>query len=225
VDVRDGFSDGDAAPAEDTVRTWVEQDFSVDIATLTAVEHGADEASQLWRGVGAGGESYAVKLSGGGTPAGLIVSMHLAEHGMAGVIPPLTSRHGRPWSDRESRRLSVVPWVSETRALEAEMSPAHWRSYGVLLAKVHAAEVTDELAKALPCEDHNHEQVASAARTLDSSLRLTVEGPADAGRTVDGLVRALAQEWCAPGNRVSTLLDEADRLGRDLQAQDSSDVV
>jgi hypothetical protein len=66
VDVRDGISDGGAAPADDSVRIWVQQDFGVDIATLTAVGHAADEASRLWRGVGAGGESYTVKLSGGG---------------------------------------------------------------------------------------------------------------------------------------------------------------
>lgn len=225
MDVEDGFSDGGAASAGDSLRVWVQQDFGVEIATLTAVEHGADEASRLWRGVGAGGASYAVKLSGGGTPAGLIVSVHLAEHGVAGVMHPLIGRHGRPWSDRERRRLSVVPWVSETRALEGEMSPAHWRSYGALLAKVHATAVTDPLAKSLPREDDTHEHAASTARTLDSSLRLTAEDPAAAGRTVDGLVRALAQEWCAAGNRVSTLLDQTDRLGRDLQTGKSSSVV
>jgi spectinomycin phosphotransferase len=214
VDVEDGFSDGGAASAGDSLRVWVQQDFGVEIATLTAVEHGADQASLLWRGVGADGASYAVKLSGGGTPAGLIVSVHLAEHGVAGVTRPLISRHGRPWSDRERRRLSVVPWVFETRALDGEMSPTHWRSYGALLAKVHATAVTDALAMSLPREDHTHDQVASAARTLDSSLRLTAEDPAAAGRTVDDLVRALAQEWCLAGNRVSTLLDQADRLGR-----------
>jgi spectinomycin phosphotransferase len=224
VDVEDGFSDGGAASANDRVRVWVQQDFGVEIATLTAVEHGADEASLLWRGVGAGGASYAVKLSGGGTPAGLTVSAHLAEHGVAGVMHPLISGHGRPWSDREHRRLSVVPWVRETRALEGEMSPAHWRSYGALLAKIHATAVTDALAKSLPHEDHTHDQVASAARTLGSSLRLTAEDPAT-GRTVDALVRALAQEWCAAGDRVSTLLDQADRLGRDLHAGEPSSVV
>ncbi|MBE3076001.1 MAG: aminoglycoside phosphotransferase family protein, partial [Actinobacteria bacterium] len=206
------------------MRIWVQQDFGVEIITLTAVEHGADEASLLWRGVGAGGASYLVKLSGGGTPAGLFVSVHLAEHGVAGVMRPLIGRHGRPWSDRGRRRLSVVPWVSETRALEGEMSPAHWRSYGALLAKVHATAVTDALATSLPREDHTHYHWASVARTLDSSLRLTAEDPA-AGGTVDDLVRALAQEWCAAGDRVSTLLDQADSLALDLHTGESTSVV
>lgn len=203
---------------------WVQQDFGVEITTLSAVEHGADEAAQLWRGLGAGGASYAVKLSEGGTPAGLIVSAHLAEHGVAGVTRPLISRTGQPWSERERRRLSVVPWVSGGRALEGQLSAAHWRAYGALLAKVHATEVMEALATSLPREDHTHEQAASTARTLDRSLRLPAQEPA-AGCTVDALVCALAQAWRTADNRVSTLLAQADGLGRQLQARPAVNVV
>lgn len=83
-----------SAPTSDTLSAWVQQDFGVDITTLGSVGHGADESAQLWRGFGADGASYAVKLSEAGTPAGLIVSAHLAEHGVAGVPRPLMSRNG-----------------------------------------------------------------------------------------------------------------------------------
>jgi spectinomycin phosphotransferase len=214
-----------SAPTSDTLSAWVRQDFGVEITTLSSVEHGADEAAQLWRGSGTDGGSYAVKLSGAGTPAGLIVSAHLAEHGVAGVTHPLMSRRRQPWSEREHLRLSVVPWVSEARALEGEMSAAHWTSYGALLAKVHATAVTEKLAAALPREDHTHEQAASTARALDSALRLAAEGPEAGGRTVDALVQALAQEWCAAGGRVLALLEQADTLGRELQARKAPNVV
>jgi len=203
---------------------WVQQDFGVEITTLSPVEHGAEAAAQLWRGCGADGASYAVKLSGAGTPAGLILSAHLAEHGVADVPRPLMGAQGQPWSEREGRRLSVVPWVSEARALEGEMSAAHWTSYGALLAKVHATTVTDELATSLPREDHHHEQAASATRALDRSLRLVAE-ESEAGRPADPLVHALAQEWCAAGDRVLALLERADYLGRELQARKAPNVV
>lgn len=214
-----------SAPTSDTLSAWVQQDFGVEITTLSSVEHGADEAAQLWRGFRADGASYAVKLSGAGTPAGLIVSAHLAEHGVAGVTRPLMSRKRQPWSEREHRRLSVVPWVSDVRALEGEMSAAHWTSYGALLAKVHATAVTEALATSLPSEDHTHEQAASTVRVLDSSLRLAAEEPEVGGRTVDALVHALAQEWCTAGDRVLALLEQADGLGRELQTRKAPSVV
>ncbi|MGH8776646.1 MAG: hypothetical protein ACRDWI_16305 [Jiangellaceae bacterium] len=190
----DGFGGGLVPGVVESLRAWVWEDFAVDLGEIEGVGHGGDEAAQLWRGVSADGVSYAVKLSGGGTPAGLIVSAHLAEHGVPGVTAPVPTRHGRLWSEREGRRLSVVPWVSDDRALSGGMSAGHWTSYGALLAKVHDTAVTDELARILPREDHTHERVASAARALDSRLHRPADDPTGVGGLTDELARALAEE-------------------------------
>lgn len=70
-----------AAPAGKRVRAWVREDFGIDLTSIHGVGHGTDEAAQLWRAVAADGIPYAIKLSGGGTPAGLVVSAHLLAHG------------------------------------------------------------------------------------------------------------------------------------------------
>jgi len=214
-----------AATAGQRLRAWVREDFDVDLTAIEAVGHGADEAAELWRGVSVDGSSYAVKLSGGGTAAGMVVSAYLAEHGVPGVVGPVPARSGRLWSEREGRRLSVVPWVSDDRALGGGMSPGHWASYGALLAKVHATAVTDALAKLLPREDHTHERVASNIRALDSRLHISVDEPTGAGVPADYLARALAQEWCAAAGLVSTLLEQADGLGRELRTRHTPSVV
>jgi spectinomycin phosphotransferase len=207
------------------MRAWVREDFGVDLAAIDGVGHGADEAAELWRGVSVAGAPYAVKLSGGGTPAGMVVSAYLAEHGVPGVVGPVPTLHGRLWSEREGRRLSVVPWVSDDRALGGGMSPGHWASYGALLAKVHATAVTDALATLLPRVDHTHERVASTVRALDSQLHMSVHEPAGAGCPADHLGRAVAQEWCASAGLVSTLLEQADGLGRELRTRHTTGVV
>jgi hypothetical protein len=66
----------------------------------------------------------------------LVVSAHLAQHGVQRVVGPVPTRYARLWSEREGRRLSVVPWVSDDRALAGEMSAEHWGSYGALLGVV-----------------------------------------------------------------------------------------
>jgi len=199
------------------VREWVHDDFGIDLITLDPVGHGADERAELWRGAGADGAAYAVKCSGGGTPAGLLVSAHLAEHGVAGVPAPVPTRDGRLWSQRDGRRLSVVPWVSDDRALTGVMGPARWTSYGALLAGVHAIPVTDALAGLLPREEHRHDEVTARAHAVERAMPFDHPDP---------LVRAVAAEWreraAAP---VATLLENADRLGPDLRARQSSTVV
>lgn len=199
------------------LRGWVREDFGLDLVGLEPVGHGADEAAELWRGVATDGRAYAVKLSGSGTPAGLLLSAHLARRGLAGVAAPVLSRHGQPWTDRLSRRLSVVPWVSDDRALAGRMTAAHWSAYGALLGAVHAAEVSNEVAAMLPREEHTHEHLRSAAGSLEDAL----QSPADA------LAGSFAAGWDheAGGARVSSLLEHADRLGDALRGREATRVV
>lgn len=189
-----------AAKGGDRVRGWVEEDFALDLISTDAVEHGADDNAQLWRGTDAEGVRYAVKLSAGGTPAGLVVTAHLADLGVRGIAAPLPTRQGRLWSDRDGRRLSVVPWVSDHRALAGPMGAARWRAYGELLAQVHATAATDQVAGLLPREDHTHEQLASTAR-------------------------ALGVQWPEVAGVISSLLAHVDRLGRELRAREAPTVI
>ena len=219
----DGFVDH--AAAGERLRAWVREDFGVELTSIDRVGHGADTAAEAWRGVSAAGASYAVKWSGGGTPAGLVVSAHLAEHGATGVVGPMPSRVGRLWSERGGRRLSVVPWVSDDRALNGGMTAQHWVSYGALLAQVHATAATEALTKLLPREQHTHEQVASAVRAFHNQLRSRVDESAGVEAPNDHLARALANEWRAAAGVLSTLLEHADDLGRELQTRQATNVV
>lgn len=199
------------------LRGWVREDFGIDLVALEPVGHGADDAAELWRGVATDGAAYAVKLSGGGTPAGLLLSAHLARHGVAGVAAPVLSRQGQLWTDHMRRRLSVVPWVSDDRALAGGMAAARWSAYGALLAAVHATAVTSEVAARLPREGHTHEDVRSAVGALEDALR----SPADA------LARSFVAEWHreASGAQVSRLLERADRLGPILSDREAPAVI
>jgi spectinomycin phosphotransferase len=211
--------------APEQLCAWVRSDFDVDLTTIDRVAHGADENAEPWRGVCADGSAFAVKLSGGGAPAGLVVSAHLAAHDVLGVVAPVPTRYGQLWSEHEGRRLSVVPWVSDDRAIGGGMRAEHWSSFGALLATVHATAVTDRLAELLPRERHTHERLSSTVRALDSRLHALVEQPAGVVGAADPLRQALAKEWRASAGRLSTLLEGADRLSRELRTRHTPGVV
>ncbi|MEV1108361.1 phosphotransferase [Micromonospora sp. NPDC049751] len=172
---------------------------------MDEIPHGADVRARLWRGGTDDGGRYAVKVSGGGTPAGLIVAAHLAERGVPGVAAPVRTRAGRLYAERDGVRLSVVPWVSDLRALDGPMSEAHWRAYGELLAAVHAVPVTGELERLLPGGGDAYPSILAATRDVAGRLRDQV----DSG---DPLVADLAARWAANADRVSTLLAGVERL-------------
>ncbi|WP_410812614.1 phosphotransferase enzyme family protein [Micromonospora sp. 067-2] len=192
------------------VAGWVRADFGLDLTTVDEVTHGADQHARLWRASCADGARYAVKLSGGGTPAGLVVAAHLAEQGVPGIAAPLRTPDGGLRSHRSGRRLSVVPWVSDRRALGGPMTEAHWRAYGELLAAVHAVPVTDELVRLLPRGGAAYRRIVAATRA--TAERLRDPDPAD---PAGPLVAEMAAVWSVAADQVSTLIREVERLAAD----------
>ncbi|MGC5022581.1 phosphotransferase [Micromonospora sp. DT47] len=188
----------------------VGEDFGIDLVSVEPVDLGADEAAELWCGGTADGARWAVKLSGGGTPAGLVASAWLAGRGVPGIAAPMTTRDGALWAGRDGRRLSVVPWVSDRRALDGGMAAAHWRAYGEVLAAVHATPVSDDVTRLLPADDHAHRPVAAAVQ--ETGRR--VAGPDGAA---DDVARDAAQAWRGAADLAAALLAEADALGAELR--------
>ncbi|WP_199423653.1 phosphotransferase family protein [Actinotalea solisilvae] len=202
----------DAATTQDpgsaALRDRVLEEFGVRLVATEEVAHGADRRARLWRARADDGSRYALKRSSGGTPAGTVVSAYLADRGVPGVVGPRRTRHGRLWAGGDGDRLTLVPWVSDTRALDGPMTTAHWRAYGEVLAAVHAAEVTDELAALLPAGGAAYPAVVASARSVDARLREL--GP-DA--RADPLVDGLSGVWSGMRDAVTALADAVERLG------------
>ncbi len=195
----------------------VAEEFGLTLVSAVPVDLGADPAARLWRATTADGDEYAVKLTGGGTPAGPLVTAQLAARGVPGIVAPLTTRDGRLAAVHDGRRLTVVPWVSDQPAPAGGMRPAHWRAYGAVLAAAHAVPVTDALA-GLPWEDHTHAAVGAAVRETDRRLR-AVDGRADRW------TREVATRWRTAAADLARLLAAVDRLGAELRARPAELVV
>jgi spectinomycin phosphotransferase len=197
---------------DEDVLAWVREDFGIVLLRLERVDHGADAAARVWRGTAADGRTYAVKWTGGGTSAGLLVPALLTWSGVKGIAAPVQTRSAGLWSEREGRRLSLVPWVSDERALDTEMTEARWRSYGALLAGVHGTKADGVVADLLPRETYAHERWTSAAVRLTERLHGELTG--------DALVQSLVDEWRSASDRIAIVVEQTDALGRELAVED-----
>ena len=131
----------------------VAEDFGIRLSSVEALDGGVDRAALSIRGR-TETNTYAVKWSSGGTAAGLVVPDALARRGVRAVAAPVRTRDGRLWSERDGRRLSVVPWVGERSGLDGGLDEAQWREFGALLATTHTLPVTPDLAAVLPAAGH-----------------------------------------------------------------------
>ncbi|TDU90784.1 spectinomycin phosphotransferase [Kribbella voronezhensis] len=189
----------------DKLRRWLAEDFGLDVLDLVQVHEGADVAAEVWRAVG--DASYAVKWSGGGTDAGPRATAYLASRGVQEVPGPVRTLTGGLWSEREGRRLSVMPWIAGERASETGLTLEQWTSYGGLLADVHRAEPPAELRAVLPRINPINARMPALAR----SVRARLATPAD---TVE---EELAAVWEAHDDLITAVFDQcADLAARDL---------
>lgn len=193
----------------DGVPGLVREHFGIELASVRSVRGGEDSSAVLWRAEATDGAAYAVKLSGRGLAAGLTVAAYLAGQGLPGVPAPLPARSGQPWAAVEGGELAVLPWLAGRRAVDGGLDAGQWRSFGALLAGLHAVPVPAGVAARLPVEDHVTAEVA-VLRAMDEWAR-GGDGPADP-------VAATLRD-CWPAADVAVLLERTDGLAARLRGR------
>jgi spectinomycin phosphotransferase len=180
---------------------YLAADFDIHCDSVEPLGGGVDRLAQNFRGR-AGSRAFAIKWSTGGTTAGLVVPGAMADRGVNGVAAPVHTRDGRLWSERDGRRLSVVPWVGERRAIDGGMDAAQWRAFGSVLAATHAMPITPELAAVLPVA--GHERDVAQARVTDKLLRST--------EPVDTLAVTARRIWLERADRIRAVTSRVGAL-------------
>jgi spectinomycin phosphotransferase len=102
-------------------------------------------------------------------------------------------------------QVSVQPWISGRQRAAGGLSKAQWRTFGELLAKVHAVRLPIELQKQVLTETYIP-VAAESARHLQQYVSARQDDAAD------DLIRALIEEWRAASDRIAILLDAVEKL-------------
>lgn len=187
--------------------SYVAQDFGINLIEVTSIDAGVDRAAQTFRARSAT-DRYAIKWTSGGSVAGLLVPRLLAGRGVAGVAGPRLTLDGRLWSEREGRRLSVVPWVGDRMGLDGGLDESQWRRFGEVLAATHALPVTAELEDVLSWA--GPAVGVGQARAVDALLRGT--DPADE------IGAAVRETWLRNADRILTMAARLERMATGVVA-------
>jgi spectinomycin phosphotransferase len=154
---------------------WARDDFGVTLVGLDLVHGGVDEHAQVWHGRADDGAQYAIKLTAGGSDAGLTLPRYLVDHAVPGVAAPLPTRTGALWGDHDGCRLTLTPWAGDDRAIETGMSLDQWQTFGVMLARLHATPPPTQ--RPLPVEQHRPDAVTEVIERV--RRRIADPGPFD----------------------------------------------
>ena len=182
--------------------------FGIRVAGLSFLPVGNDAGSWAYRVEEDGGPPRFLKVrSGAGAMPGAAVPAYLHRRGTPRVLAPLPTRSGAPYLVVDRFALALYPMLSARTGAEAGLSPAQWRALGAALAEVHATPPAPELLRLA-----GRESFRPSRRELLPKLEaaLTTAGPSDP------VADRLATSWRARRATIDALVDQADRLGREL---------
>jgi spectinomycin phosphotransferase len=174
--------------------------YGLRLAATTPVAGGEDSEATVLKATTTDGASFALRLSRRPNVLGLLAQDRLARSGVAGIPAPRESRSGRPWSQLRRTWVSITAWIAGRRGVDSAMSQKHWKSFGALLAAVHASEPASSVSDQLPREDHAAATVAAAA-VADLASRL----PPMTDTSADAVALELAHTWSAAAARINVL--------------------
>ena len=123
---------------------------------------------------------------------------------LQGIPAPVRTLQGDLWSEREGRRLSVVPWIDGERAADTGLTAEQWSSYGALLADVHRIVPSVELRAVLPPINPINARMPALTRSIQSRLAT----PRDA------VEEELAAVWTAHSDTITTIVEQTEDLAR-----------
>ncbi|MBP7602267.1 MAG: aminoglycoside phosphotransferase family protein [Thermoflexales bacterium] len=147
--------------------------FGLRLERLEFLPLGADLNTAVYRGLGADGARYFVKLRFGGfDPMSVALPKYLSERGIGEIIAPLATQAGRLWADLGAFRAIVYPFVDGDNAYARPLSDAQWVAFGAAIRRIHAVTLPGGIVQRLQME---HDDPQWRARVRASLRRADTE--------------------------------------------------
>lgn len=185
--------------------------YEIDPQRVDFLPVGNDDRSALYRVEAADGRAYFLKLRlGEFDEMAARVPALLSASGVPGVIAPIESTEGKPWSRCDSFMLILFPFVEGQTAFQVELSQRNWGDLGKALRALHDVDLPRDVLAVLRRETYSPRWRDATRALLGRELT-----PFDAA--TEETARLLAKRH----DEILKLVDRADELC-ELACRDAS---
>jgi spectinomycin phosphotransferase len=141
---------------EGTIAACVRAEYGIEARTILFLPLGADVHTAVYRIEAADGSSYFLKLrQGADAEKSVRLSAFLYDQGMAEVIPPLATGSGSSWALLDPFHLILYPFVDGLDGYRADLTDAHWRTFGSAVRRLHSIRLSTALMEIIPQETYS----------------------------------------------------------------------
>jgi spectinomycin phosphotransferase len=173
---------------------------------------GNDASAFAYRVEAKNGNSYFLKVKRKITnPAGLFVPRFLKDNGIEQVIAPLSTNTQELSVGMDGFALILYPFITGNEAMKVGMIDTHWTEFGATLKGIHTTERTGSTLQYVVQESFTPKW---------SKLVKTLHKQVNTREYHDSYQRQLAMIWKANNEKIQTLVERTESIGKRLQQAD-----
>lgn len=188
------------------------ENYSVQVNHIEFMPIGNDASAFTYRVETENQTSYFLKLKKGHSNfAGLFVPRFLKDNGIKQAIAPLSTKSQELWVHVGDFALILYPFITGMEAIQVGMTDAQWTEFGSALKRIHAAKL-DENTLPYVAQESFSPKWSGRARTLHEQVNVR--------NYDDPYQKQLAIFWKENNEKIQTLIERAETIGKRLQQTD-----
>jgi len=202
---------------DEEIIACLQEDYGLPVTQVTFLPLGADANTTVYQAVADDENSYFVKLRWGDLDEiAVTLPKFLSGHAIPQIIPPLATRTGQLWENRNSFKVILYPFVAGRNGYQVDLSDRHWQEFGLALKRIHATKVPPALLRRIPQETYSPRWREMVRMFLKRIERDTFDDP---------VASELAAFLKAKHSETIDLVERAERLSQALQTRSLECVI
>ena len=186
--------------------------FSIQGSDIEFLPIGNDSSAFSYRVEAKNGISYFLKVRRKITNlAGLFVPRFLKDNGIEQVIAPLSTKTQELRVNVDEFAFILYPFITGNEAMKVGLTDAQWIEFGATLKRIHATELTTHILQYIRQESFIPKW-SRLAKMLNEQV--------NARNYDDPYQKQLAIFWKENNEKIQTLIERAEILGKRLQQTD-----
>tara|TARA_A100000171_G_C2136809_1_gene150936 strand:+ start:751 stop:1749 length:999 start_codon:yes stop_codon:yes gene_type:complete len=127
--------------------------YGVDVAAISFLPLGADFNTAVYRVTATDKTDYFLKLrSKGFCEASVTMPRYLNKIGLKNVISPFETKYGKYWTNLNTFKVILYPYVDGRSGVEASLSDHHWQQFGTVIRELHTVDTPKSIINHVPKE-------------------------------------------------------------------------
>ena len=195
--------------SDEKIISALHENYSIYVSDIEFLQIGNDSSAWAYRVDAENKSSYFLKIKKEiSNQAGLFVPRYLKDNGIEQVIAPLSTKTQELWVNADGFALILYPFITGNEAMKVGMTDAQWMEFGSTLKHIHATEITVHILQHVKRESFIPKW-GSLAKTLHEQVNTREYD--------DPYQKQLAIFWKENNEKIQTLVERAESLGKRLQ--------